>query len=321
MIEYLEPKEFKERYPLGEEISHGGQAHVYESKNYAIKKFKAINPFELMGELNFYSLCNHPCIMKPQSYTFDKIGYIAMPLGINIIGAYKHRLISIEEIISDALSAINYMASIGIVHNDIKVSNLVYYKGKATFIDMGLSRKIKKQERFPSPEGTLPNELWILKRAYLKIFCMDNILKDYKTEIEHIDWLSDKIEHEIPLNEILTAAPKELILRTHKGISKKQISCNKPPTQEIIELQICFDLRDQIVIEMTDLFHRCIDKCPTGDRKLLAYVCMKMISYLFNLSGLISFKCQKFDTDIPDQHQMVIDIMRFCDCKILFTAK
>src|ERR1700712_5456873 len=128
MIEYLLPEEFKKRYPIStEHMASGGQGKIYKSGKYAIKVFKKCNIFELMAELNYYAFLCHPCILKPLAWTFNKNGYIAMPLGIDIKEAYESKLITIEEIVSDTLSAISYMHSLNVIHYDVKSSNIIYH--------------------------------------------------------------------------------------------------------------------------------------------------------------------------------------------------
>lgn len=96
--------------------------------------------FVLLKELNYYNLLTHPNIIKPIAWTFDVNGYMAMPLGIPVKEAYENKLVTLKQIISDTLSALYYMDSMKVDHNDQRPCNMILYEGKIKFIDMGSAK-------------------------------------------------------------------------------------------------------------------------------------------------------------------------------------
>lgn len=143
---YIEYSKLKKKYPRDRSspTSSGSQGDVYKSGSYAVKMFKGDPELGLVAiELNIYSSIKHPCIMRPicWSVSDEGVGYLVMPFGENIITAYKNKKIRLSEILSDLLSAIAFLNSIGIAHCDIKPGNIIFYDGKAKLIDMGIARR------------------------------------------------------------------------------------------------------------------------------------------------------------------------------------
>lgn len=136
---YITPLQFTCVYPLGDKIASGAYGSVFASgSKYAIKVF--CKKIDLIIELNIYSSVTHPCIMKPVAWTIiDCIGYIIMKRGYDIQEALHDKLITIEEVIADTLSAVTFLNSQGIEHGDIKPSNIMFHKNKAKLIDMGFA--------------------------------------------------------------------------------------------------------------------------------------------------------------------------------------
>lgn len=304
MIEYLEPHIFKERYPLGKYINGGGQANVYASgEKYAVKQFHLNGILELLTELNYSVLLDHPCILKPFAWTFDIRGYIAMPLGQDITQAYRDKLISIEEIVSDTLSAITYIFKLKIVHYDIKTSNILYHEGKATIIDMGLSTVCKVEDR-------IQRDIFALARCYYELITSDYRLSKFETGITHVDWFLDKAYMDKPLEEILASIPKQLIVRRYTG---------KIPSQKIVtkiyHFTDKFNLKSITVNLIETLMSRCIRE--NIDMKLLEAMCIKIATTIHEDVQFAYTQLIDKDVTLNDCYQMIADIMRICECKIL----
>lgn len=301
MIEYLEPEEFKKKYPISDKIGSGRQGDVYKSREYAVKIFKDLfNKF--INELATYMTLNHPCIMQPTSWTFDKVGYIAMPLGSNIKEAYEHKLISAQEIISDTFSAIQYMHSIGLSHYDIREDNIIYYKGRAIIIDMA--------QTIHHTQGDSEYESHSLLISYYTITTGDKSNKGFilKSGIEDLDSFMQKIQSSgiIPKMDDL---PTELIVRTHKGIlSAPLLLKDYEIKSDILKLGKQFSLQDRAICLANELYLKCVsDKYIP----LLGRACI-------NVSSILS---GGYYLDIPeiitpnDFYQIIVDIMRICECK------
>lgn len=145
MIQYIPYSDFKKLYPLSSlPFKEGVYGKIFVIGNCVVKKFSPDYQLrEMTIELNMYAINVHPCIIKPLGWSSgdDFAGYIIMEKGIDICEAYLQNLITIEDIISDTLSAIAFMNLQGIFHGDIKPANMIFHEGKCKMIDLGLSRK------------------------------------------------------------------------------------------------------------------------------------------------------------------------------------
>lgn len=338
-IDYLDINEFNSQYPilLDHQLAEGTEGDVYLSKNgYAIKKFKAVKGFatdviqHTIKEVNIYSLVSHPCILKPLYWTFDNgIGYTVMPLGIDIEKAYNEKQISIEEIVSDTVSAISYLCSEGLAHCDIKPSNMIYHDGKAKIIDMGFARKAKlgtdaKYYISSTPRGrgcylwpdndfysrewnSVSSEQYPLALAYYGIVTKreQKMEDNFKTEICHLDWflknaqLDDTVR--LSIDEILKIGPKELIVRTYKSVTTyiasefKWHDIDKDWMEWTIDLGYDINIKAETLFLTFSLMHRYLNsgsfnyKEDVYKTRLMICMCMKM-SMCVVLEKYISYK-------------------------------
>lgn len=140
---YLTPSVFFSQYVARGEIGAGAYGSVKETRSgHAVKSTNDLKSF--IREVNYYSSISHPCIMRLEAWTYsgDK-GYIALPKGIDSYTAFENGLISLNEIMADVLSGLDFLYTQNICHCDIKPENIVYYDGKAKIIDFGLAKNSK----------------------------------------------------------------------------------------------------------------------------------------------------------------------------------
>lgn len=144
-IPYLELDHFLAKYPLYTPLlGEGTYGRVYPSGSEVAVKVIRDNLSNFMLELHVYSLVVHPCILKPLAWSFSKgRGYLALPRGMCICQAYEEKLITLEEVVADTLSAIAYLNRLGYAHADIKLNNLLWYQGRAVIIDMGMTKRLR----------------------------------------------------------------------------------------------------------------------------------------------------------------------------------
>lgn len=295
-IDYLPPQAFKSLYPItGPQLGEGAYGKVFPSKQkYVIKVFEEdpkLSDFAI--ELNIYASISHPCIMKPVAWTVqNNIGYLVMKKGESIIKAYKDNKISIEEIISDSLSAIAFMNSRGIFHADIKPANLVYHKGQCKVIDMGISRKgefnsdgnyylsgIAYTENYRDPEyfsqqlNNIKSEIYALGSTYMQIL-EDEVpsfgdLYKYSSGIPHIEWFISRAKRFInqrpSIKKLLRDAPPQLIVRRYTGLIYRQPIITPDPKCTnvlaillfwLIELALKYNFKIETLFLVCHLIHR-----------------------------------------------------------------
>lgn len=277
-MDYLPCEEFNFKFPVSnifvDDDCYRDEVRVYRSGKYVVKMFIHNLP-EFIREVTYYTLLNHPCIIKPIAWTFDKnCALFAMPLGMDIIEAYKDKLITIEEIVSDTLSAIGYMTAKGVNHNDIKIGNILYHESKAKFIDFGLAKPY-----IPS-EGSF--EMFKAGISYYIIYTGNTTINECIFDIKHLDWLMDEIKKEVSVFDILSTAPKELLIRKY---------CMEGKYTEV---------------KVRDLYEKC-KSLFTGREELLIHAC-----------DIISKIVLSLKYDISDEiNEAMIEIMIICQCNIL----
>ena len=143
-VKHLPYDLFTERFPLRDRLGKGAYGNVYNTTDDMV--IKELEFSEAIKELNICNRIYHTCIIRPLfwSHKFvsdgNYVAYLVMPKGIPIEQAYREKLITINDIISDTLSAIAYMNAFGYAHADIKPANMVYHGGFAKIIDMGFAR-------------------------------------------------------------------------------------------------------------------------------------------------------------------------------------
>lgn len=137
---YLSFDEFNEYYNLSKKIYDSRGNIIYDEGDYVVKETGNLSGF--LAELGYYQYLNHPCIMKVVHYSYrDNKYYFSTLKGENIDDAYASGKITIEQIASDLLSAINFIHKNGIGHFDIKEFNVLFLNGRATLIDFEISDK------------------------------------------------------------------------------------------------------------------------------------------------------------------------------------
>lgn len=119
-----------------------GVVNLCQDGKHAVKRFADIVEYEdFCREINAYARFRHPCIMKPEALCIrNGVGYLVMPRASSITKAFMAKLISLDELVSDLLSALDFLHNQGVVHGDIKPGNMVFHDGKLKLIDFGKSR-------------------------------------------------------------------------------------------------------------------------------------------------------------------------------------
>jgi len=262
-IKYIPYAVFAPKYRMSDLLGRGSFGEVYKSgTDYAIKIFRnkrgpEPSLHELMTELNAYATHYHPCILRPIEWSYDFVrnqGYVVMPQGKPLREAYIGKLITIEQIISDTLSAIGYMNQNGYAHCDIKPDNMVYYNGLACIIDMGLFRKatlfsdnkyrvtgsaytyVYRDPRYLNVMwNNISVETYALAKSYYDIMgrdystanmltfdVSDPLLPDYPNIVtSDLNLIFKEVQkpadQRATTYELLTMLPKSILVRTHIG--------------------------------------------------------------------------------------------------------
>lgn len=146
-------------------IGRGSTAQVVrarrDGKDYAIKIFdrftKSLNFKGHEQEFCLQKQLNHPAIVRVYDYgTMDDFSYIVMDL---VIGLDMAKMVqqrgnlapeSVIKIVKELASAMEYAKGIGVIHGDIKPSNIIVTEeGSARLVDFGLARIVPSWEETP----------------------------------------------------------------------------------------------------------------------------------------------------------------------------
>ena len=323
MVKFIQLEELQKSYPL--EKDPLGDGNVFTSgKEYVVKIYSSTT-FEgeygnglvqLAVELNIYSANIHPCILAPVAWSVrDGIGYLVMLRGEDITTAYAEGKITLQQIILDSLSAIEFLNSRGIAHADIKPANMIYHNGRCKIIDMGLARtgelfqktyyitgelytpEFRDIEYSISQYNNINCELYALVTSYM--FILENSEPEadsgelcyYKTDDVDLKWLV-KIAL-LPLNKrpsittVLKRAKKKYgILSSRKVIYKEptKIDACSPRTQSISKWLIknlAYELKASTLFSALHLLNRVYDDViDKNSEKMLACIVVMLASYL-----------------------------------------
>ncbi len=192
---YQNWKVFHKLYPFDkcDKISSGIQGDIYKSGNFVIKHFFDFEDF--INEVFFGIIINHPNILKLISWsTINENCYICYPFGLNVEKMYLENKISLDDIISDTLSAVLYLLTMKIYHGDIWIKNLIYHDGKVKLIDFGISGF-----NFDKSLMDLRACVYLYRKLTIddceKLDLLDDHIDDLHTFIlENLDLLNVKIE-------------------------------------------------------------------------------------------------------------------------------
>lgn len=329
MVTYLEPEVFVAKYPInGECMAKGTYGKVYTSgSEYVVKQFARDSSYRsLVCELNGYSTNIHPCIMKPLAWTIsENIAYMAMPRGIDITKAYEDGKITLEEIISDSLSAIADMNSRGYFHGDIKDVNMVYHDGLCKIIDMGLVRLgildedgnfytreeaysivFRDPEYYEGQYNNINTEVYALIVSYLAIIRGGQVsycdIDNYINGKPHIDWLfrfaKMPLDKRPSTKKLLAEAPKELIVRRYETKTQYMPSILEIENNKSFKLFITtlintstiFDISSRDLFLAVNLAYRSYESIIEEDDEELKNVYMIVLLSLVSFSSLSHIK-------------------------------
>jgi serine/threonine protein kinase len=170
------------RYQIFERLGSGGMATVFRAEDTTLRRSVAIKILResLSFDSNFterfkqeaqlIASLNHPNIV--QVYDFDviernneKMVYMVMPyiIGKTLASVledlrYQHSMLSqerVRDIMLDLCSALSYAHARGMVHRDVKPSNILFDENnKAILTDFGIA-KLAQQQRGLTQDGTI----------------------------------------------------------------------------------------------------------------------------------------------------------------------
>eukprot|EP01135_Chromosphaera_perkinsii_P009375 Nk52_evm51s1737 gene=Nk52_evmTU51s1737 len=175
----IDIRKIADYYTLGKEIAKGGFASVKlstckaDGKLYATKMIDktTLDPVEkegMLAEIAILRLCNHPNIVKLQDiFDTPTTLYVVMELCegdmLQILMKGRIEEKKCAEYIKQLLDGLTYLHSLGIIHRDLKASNVLFGNGEEVengqkvvkIVDFGYSKFVRPNEGLTDPCGTM----------------------------------------------------------------------------------------------------------------------------------------------------------------------
>jgi serine/threonine protein kinase len=327
LVEYYQPDEFYARYPKDKILGQGSYGIVYVSGDNVVKvqKFRRGSlEYPAVLELNMLASIYHPCIIRPSAWTCDDTSLsMVMPMGEQLSVALAHNEITIEEIISDTMSAVSYLNSLGIVHGDIKPLNMVFHEGKAKLIDFGLAQyatllpdgkyyinDVAYTEAYRDPEysvgqwNSINAEIYALAKTYhdLELQGTPKIENAYSfsSPTSHVDWLFTEAKllqnQRKSIDTLISSAPQKLIVRKYTGVELDTpvIPYNKDCGQKFIrtmhwmvKISDMFRFKAKTLFSALHLVHRTVTKITTSQLQCFGCMCLNLAYMVCEVNDMI----------------------------------
>jgi serine/threonine protein kinase len=145
--------------PLGKVIASGAYSQVYKvDASTAVKVTKYSDFSSAAREVIFVNKMNHPNIIKFTRTEIDSCYNVicSMKYYVHSLEGYKYLNISkILSIFTDILSGINHLHQHGVIHCDIKSTNILYDGTTAVICDFNNSNIIRADNKYPSKVQTV----------------------------------------------------------------------------------------------------------------------------------------------------------------------
>jgi hypothetical protein len=140
---FLLMSDFDKLYPSGEIIYKGGQKTIiYNSGQAVVKSYLGSDAYK---EVSMLSLINHPNVIKPLAFSHNHHSNVmAFPLGLankdNVIIPYT------KDSLFELALTLSFLHQHRIIHNDLKIDNIIMLNGRPTLIDFELSEFLSPNE-------------------------------------------------------------------------------------------------------------------------------------------------------------------------------
>ena len=337
-ILYLPSEIFFQLYPLDDFYDSGTYGTIYKSgTKYVIKEFeKSFTHLDLSKELNFYSSINHPCIIKPLAWTVkNHKGYIIMKKGKDIKDAFNEKDINMEQIICDTLSAIGFLNSNGIAHCDIKPQNIIFHKGKAKLIDMGICKyaelniddeyyinDLAYTSNYKDPEycetqyNNIKCEIYSLAATYWGIFENDEPkygqVWDYKTEIPLFNLIIEQASQLIEDRQNIQDTLKSELI-THKYVGtilyegEYKNKCNQLLMREVIKRAYQYNMSARSLFLSLHLITRTYSSRVFPDKDTYITAILNICNNIFTISYVIESNFLENENSDDERDQETVD--------------
>lgn len=314
----------EDRYELLEKIASGSFATVYRAHDAELKREVAVkqihehflsDPQQLdryWGEAQLLASLQHPNIVTIYDIVRDK-GWLIMELMQGNLGDRMHGrpmdLVALRTVLAHSLRALKFLHEHGIVHGDIKPSNMLVDRRKRLKIgDFGLARRVSDEEgslikgttKYMAPEVVSDefgdvgpaSDLYSLGFAAYDLMCGPNFETLFPglnahgrdKQLAWIMWHAAADRRLPPISRVLEGVPEDLAKVIQKLSTKNRAQRYKTADEALADLNV--DLR---VVKGEEQADQGGGGDPAAKRKRLmvigAFAVSMLLSILMMLPG------------------------------------
>nr|QBK93016.1 MAG: putative serine/threonine protein kinase [Pithovirus LCPAC403] len=178
------------------DIIEGGHSTVYIGSDFVIKKPVGIEELDILVKLRHYPFVVQILGISESSFKSNELEVILEKAdmdGIDFISNYNMK--ERKRVILQLIMALEYIHSKGIIHGDIKPSNLLWFSklGRMKIADFGSSsmitsfRKGRYTQRYVAPDQTVGTHLdiWSMGATIFELISEENFSDKWRTSMKN----------------------------------------------------------------------------------------------------------------------------------------
>jgi len=274
-------------------------------------KFDTLNHISsFLREVGYTRKFRHPGINTILEWKVENnTGFLYMERGILIEEALNQGLITVVEIIVQLFSVVCFLSRHGILHNDLKLENIIFCDGRLKLIDFGLtdSCTLFKNGYF--------SEEWGATEEYRDPEKAVNGFSSIKTDLFSISIIISCIDYDNEYIDLVEACSEFMSKRKSIEDLIREYNIGDDTVGEVEECKISNITDSDLMMEgiKTILESNCSSRCLLWALSIFG----KVGKYPRECTSIASFLCEQCYFDVPLSSEMEI-ILTELDGHVIF---